>query len=276
MEFDGDVIISSDDQVMDYYAYDKINGNLLLESSAVTKLFLPELKEVTGNIIITYNEFLKDIGELGGLKSVGGEFKVTHNDALATSAIESLKDQITGGSGIKGAVTIEGNLCDGPVDGNGTFEGNVMISKDSDVLIYASFTRISGKLNVSGLYVTSVKLPKLQEIGGDLEIVGTSLRSLGGLSNLEQVGGEISIMDNASLRYSDMTKLKEVGQSFIVRDNPMLEQVTTFENLSKVGDDFQVCFNRDLPQSEAQALAEKVTKGGGVGGDTATNDNAPY
>ena len=272
MEFDGDVIISSDDQVMDYYAYDKINGNLLLESTAVTKLFLPELKEVTGNIIITYNEFLKDISELSGLKSVGGEFKITHNDALATSDAEALRDQVTQDGGIKGAVTIEGNLSDGPVDGNGVFEGNVMITKDSDVLIYSSFTKINGKLNVSGLYVTSVKLPKLKEVSGDLEILGTSLRSLGGLSNLEQVGGEVSIMDNASLRYSDMTNLKEVTKSFVVRDNPMLEQVTTFENLSKVGEDFQVCFNRDLPESEAEALAGKVT----VGGDTATNDNAPY
>ena len=272
MEFDGDVIITSDGQVMDYYAYDKINGSLILESTPVTKLFLPELKEVTGNIIITYNESLKDISELSGLKTVGGEFKVTHNDELATTAVEALRDQCT----IKGAVTIEGNLSDGPVDGNSTFEGNVMITKDSDVLIYSSFQKISGKLNVSGLYVTSVKLPKLKEISGDLEVVGTSLRSLGGLCNVEKVGGEMSIMDNASLRYSDMTELKEVAQSFIVRDNPMLEQVSTFENLSKVGDDFQVCFNRDLPESEAQALAEKVKKGGGIGGDTATNDNAPY
>jgi len=261
MEFDGDVIITSDGQVMDYYAYDKINGSLILESTPVTKLFLPELKEVTGNI-----------SELSGLKTVGGEFKVTHNDELATTAVEALRDQCT----IKGAVTIEGNLSDGPVDGNSTFEGNVMITKDSDVLIYSSFQKISGKLNVSGLYVTSVKLPKLKEISGDLEVVGTSLRSLGGLCNVEKVGGEMSIMDNASLRYSDMTELKEVAQSFIVRDNPMLEQVSTFENLSKVGDDFQVCFNRDLPESEAQALAEKVKKGGGIGGDTATNDNAPY
>lgn len=272
MEFDGDVIISSDDQVMDYYAYDKINGNLLLESTDVTKLFLPELKEITGNIVITYNEFLKDISELSGLKSVGGEFKITHNDALTTTAVEALRDQVTGKDGIKGTVTIEGNMEDGPVDGNGTFEGNVMITKDSDVLIYSSFVKIAGKLNISGLYVTSVKLPKLKEVGGDLEIVGTSLRSLGGLSNIEQISGEVSVMDNASLRYSDMTKLAEVGQSFIVRDNPMLEQVSTFENLTKVGDDFQVCFNRDLPESEAQALAEKVT----IGGDKATNDNAPY
>lgn len=276
MEFDGDVIITSDDQVMDYYAYDKINGSLKLESTDVTKLFLPELKEITGDLVLTYNELLVDIGHLSGLKTVGGEFKVTYNDELPTTAIEALRDQVKGAAGIKGAVTIEGNLCDTPADGGGTFEGNVNILKDSDVLIYASFAKISGKLNISGLYVTSVKLPRLKEVGSDLEVLGTSLRSLGGLSNLTQVGGEFSVMDNASLRYSDMTELKEVKRSFIVRDNPMLEQVSTFEKLATVGEDFQVVFNRDLPGSEAEALVKQVQGEGGVGGDIATNDNAPY
>ena len=104
MEFEGDVTISSDTEVMDYYAYDKITGNLLIESTDITKLDLPELKELGGSLIITYNEFLKDVSELGNLKSIGGDFKVTHNDGLSEVSVEALRDQSQAAGGIKGQV----------------------------------------------------------------------------------------------------------------------------------------------------------------------------
>jgi len=276
MEFEGDVTISSDTEVMDYYAYDKITGSLLIESTDITKLDLPELKELGGSLIITYNEFLKDVSELGNLKSIGGEFKVTHNDGLSEVSVEALRDKIQAAGGIKGQVTIEGNLSDRVDPGNANFEGDAKIASDSDVLLYASFSKITGKLFIGGMQVTSIKLPNLKEVGGDVEVIATGLRTLSGLDTLETVGGELSIMDNASLRDVALPELKTVAKSFIIRDNGSLDHLGEFTNLSKVGEEFEVVFNRDLLTSQIETVAENLKGSGAIGGEVSISDNLGF
>lgn len=276
MEFEGDVSISSDGEVMDYYAYDKITGNLLIESTDITKLELPELKELGGSLIITYNEFLKDVSELGNLKSIGGDFKVTHNDGLSEVSVEALRDKIQAAGGIKGQVTIEGNLSDKVDPGNANFEGDAKIASDSDVLLYASFSKISGKLFIGGMQVTSLKLPNLKEVGKDVEVIGTGLRTLSGLDTLETVGGEFSIMDNGSLRDAELPELKSVGKSFIIRDNSSLDSLGEMSNLAKIGEEFEVVFNRDLLTSQIETVAERLKGSGAIGGEVAISDNLGF
>jgi hypothetical protein len=276
MEFEGDVTISSDGEVMDYYAYDKITGNLVIESTDVTKLNLPELKELGGSLIITYNEFLTDINELNGLKSIGGDFKVTFNDGLSEVSVQKLRDAIQEAGGIKGQVTIEGNLSDGVAPGDACFEGDAKIASDSDVLLYASFSKITGKLHIGGMQVTSIKLPNLREVGGDVEIMGTALRTLSGLDSLETVGGELSIMDNASIRDITLPELATVSKSFIIRDNGSLDSLGNFEKLSKVGEELEVVFNRDLLTSQIEEVAERLKGSSSVGGEVTISNNLGF
>ena len=276
MEFEGDVTISSDGEVMDYYAYDKITGDLVVESTDVTKLNLPELKELGGSLVITYNEFLKDISELENLKSVGGDFKVTFNDGLSEVSVKKLCEKIQGAGGIKGQVTIEGNLSDGVPEGNACFEGDAKISSDSDVLLYASFSTITGKLHIGGMQVTSIKLPNLKEVGSDVEIIGTGLRTLSGLDSLQNVGGELSIMDNAMIRDVTLPELQTVSKSFIIRDNSSLDSLGEFDKLSKVGEEFEVVFNRDLLTSQIETVAERLKGSNSIGGEVTISDNLGF
>ncbi|MEE2961900.1 MAG: hypothetical protein VYA34_14280 [Myxococcota bacterium] len=271
MEYDGDVHISAESQLLDYYAYDRINGSLVIESTDLIALKLPELKEITGDIIITYNEYLKDIRNLDAVTVVEGNIKITHNETLSTKSVQEFVDRIIKDGKLGGKSLVENNLDD-EIKDQGTFNGDANISADSDVLMFSSFSKITGKLVVSGLTVNSIDFPILKEVGGDLDISNTSLKTLDGLCQLSQIGGEVAIMDNSSLKDINLENLTNVKKGVTIRDNSVLDSITGLENLEQIGGDLEIVFNVYLSNKEAEKLSEDID----VAGSITVADNEMY
>ena len=90
MIYEGDLRANTNDDLLDCFAYDKIEGSLIVESSSVTTIDLPDLVEITGDLVIVFNDFLTDIRGLGSLKKVGGNVRLENNDGLTVDQIENL------------------------------------------------------------------------------------------------------------------------------------------------------------------------------------------
>lgn len=271
MIFEGDVRASTNSDLEDLFAYDKIEGSLIIESSTVTKVDLPDLVEITGDLIIAYNDFLTDIRGLKALNSVGGNVRLENNDGLTVEAIEALCKRLEAGE-IGGALTSDVRKGQG---GQSTFEGDAKIQTNADVLLYAGFSTIKGRLSIEGLQVNALRLDNLVQVKGDVVIHGTGMRSLHGLSSLQLIGGELTIMDNPAISNIELESLEAVGQDCIIRDNIDLEHLSGLKKLKKVGGNLEIAFNQVLMSSETEALVGRIAEFDGVKGDITISDNSP-
>ena len=110
--------------------------------------------------------------------------------------------------------------------GSGVFEGDVTLSKPSDVAAIADFAEIRGSLRILPTYAGVVDLPSLQKLGGDLHVDDplspaiesiqlTSLR----VPNLQRIDGELWIYLALKLTELDLHSLESVaGRVFIMRN----------------------------------------------------------
>ena len=83
MEYDGDAAIGTSDDLADYAPFTSINGSLLVESSDCDNINLPSLEKITGDLIITFNEFLTELSGLDKLKEIGGRLTIKDNDSTS-------------------------------------------------------------------------------------------------------------------------------------------------------------------------------------------------
>ena len=271
MEYDGDAIIGTSDDLADYAPFISINGNLLVESSDCDNIHLPALEKISGDLIITFNEFLTDLGGLEKLKEVGGRLTIKDNDSLSEEAATALRSQVEGADGIKGAVEISGNKAEEVVDQD--LEGDIVISQDGDDHIYKHIKTLKGKLVLEGLTLHHAAFPELTNIEGDLVICDTGLKTLDGLENLQDVSGEVSIMSNTYLMDVDITALLSVGSDLIIQDNGELENLDGLKNLRSIGGNLEIAFNPYLPQIKADEFNVVLKKNGGLKGETTMTGN---
>lgn len=271
MIYEGDIRANSNDDLLDCFAYDKIEGSLIVESSSVTTIDLPDLVEITGDLVIVFNDFLTDIRGLGALKKVGGNVRLENNDGLSVDQIETLCQRLEGGG-------VGGNLTSDVRKGQSsqaTFEGDAKIQSNADVLLYSGFATIKGRLSIEGLQVNALKLDNLVQVKGDVVIHGTAMRSLHGLANLQLIGGELTIMDNPSISNVELESLESIGKDFTVRDNIDLEFLSGLKTLKKVGGNLEIAFNQVLSSKETEELVGRISEHDGVKGDITISDNSP-
>ncbi len=271
MIYEGDIRANSNDDLLDCFAYDKIEGSLIVESSSVTTIDLPDLVEITGDLVIVFNDFLTDIRGLGALKTVGGSVRLENNDGLSIDQIENLCLRLEA-EGVGGTLTSDVRKGQG---NQATFEGDAKIQSNADVLLYSGFATIKGRLSIEGLQVNALKLDNLVQVKGDVVIHGTAMRSLHGLSNLQLIGGELTIMDNPSISNVELEALEAVGKDFILRDNIDLEFLSGLKALKKVGGNLEIAFNQVLASSETESLVGRISEHDGIKGDITISDNSP-
>jgi hypothetical protein len=125
--------------------------------------------------------------------------------------------------------------------GSGAFEGDVILSTSGDVAAIADFAEIRGSLRVLSTYSGVLDLPNLRSLGGDLHVEGTpspaavvsQLTSLR-LPNLERIDGEVWIYLAWNLGEVDLRSLESVaGQLFIMRNVSL--RVARLDALGEVG-----------------------------------------
>ncbi len=271
MEYDGDAMISSAEDMADYAAFSQIKGDLRIESSDIAALRLPELSKVSGNVIITFNELLSDLTDFDAITEIGGKLIIENNDSLPAAAIDKLLEQLKKGNGVKGEVKTSSAEPSG--EGGGAHGGDAIINDESDLIIYREFTSIAGKLVVDGLHIRSLNLPKLISVEGDVCITGTSLKSMDGLETLENIGGELVVMDNDLLQDLALSKLKLIGGACYIRNNGELENLNGLKELALVGGDLEISFHSYLPQQRADDFCKQVKSKQGIKGSIEMTGN---
>jgi len=271
MEYDGDATIGTSDDLADYAPFTSINGSLLVESSDCDNINLPSLEKITGDLIITFNEFLTELSGLDKLKEIGGRLTIKDNDSLSSEVATELRSQVEGAAGIKGAVDISGNKVEEVVDQD--LEGDISISQDGDDHVYKHIKTLKGKLVLEGLTLHHVSFPELTKIEGDLVVCDTGLKTLDGLENLESVSGEVCIMSNTYLMDVDITALVSVEADLVIRDNGELETLDGLKNVRSVGGNLEIAFNPYLPQIKADEFNAILKKNGGLKGETTMTGN---
>lgn len=91
-------------------------------------------------------------------------------------------------------------------------------------------------------------LSHLEEIGGNLDIIGNALlEDISQLRSLRKIGGNLNVQANAKLLYIEGFKsLTSVDGDIIFNSNPISTYVSGFINLESVGGDITIAFNPGL------------------------------
>lgn len=146
------------------------------------------------------------------------------------------------------------------------FEGDATILTEQDMARFESYTRITGFVVIYNTKLTTLKLPKLTSIGGDLQIsFNNALSDLDGLPALASVGGALLIGSNSALRNVDgLSKLTTVSGRAIIAGNGSLTSVDGLSSLTSVGGDLAISSNRKLPSGTAEAVANRARVSGKV------------
>lgn len=177
--------------------------------------------------------------------------------------------------------------CDDDYNDNGCFKGNYTIAYESDVAELEPYTCINGSLHVKDVDLTSLELPNLETIGGDLVLGPSSgyqfaltnlnlsslvsvegdvhvmstqaMEDLVGLNSLTSVGGELHIHSNEALTtVNGLNDLVSVGGNLVIDTNNALINLGGLNDLVSVGGAISIIQNPNLPQCEACDLVEQV------------------
>ncbi len=136
----------------------------------------------------------------------------------------------TNGNGVldEDEITSTNYLCNGE-DGEdlllaGILEGSYTIRNNMDIHFLSSITEITGDLIVNGTGITSLSLPVLEYVGGDLSITSNNYLINIDISALTSVW-RLSIFSNASLTTIDLPALDSVGSSSTIQNNAALTTI---------------------------------------------------
>jgi len=129
----------------------------------------------------------------------------------------------------------------------------ILESQESVNNFDTSLLAITGDLLIqSGAFSDAIvdlsPLSNLEEIGGDLKIVGNVLlEDISQLSGLTRIGGNLNIQGNTKLLYIEgFEGLTSIDGDMIFNDNPISTYVNGFINLQVVGGDITIAINPAL------------------------------
>lgn len=266
----------------------EITGNLDVQSSSLSEISLPDLTRIGKGLNIASNPQLTTVS-LPALEEIGWTFQVHTNGRLATLELPVLarilgEDPSIAGSGITAVALTELEL---PELATMAGEDNLQIALcpvlatiDIPKLTYARnlgidqnplLTRVSmGAFAGNAESVTFFDDPKLETLElpglvhqeGLLQISGSGLVSLSGLSALQRVLN-LAVTENPALTSMDgLEQLTTIDGVLQVTGNSSLVSLTGMGNVTSVAGDVTVTNNGALTQCEIDAFLTGVTVGG--------------
>ena len=276
--YDGSVLATTDEELEALRYYDVIDGDLVIEGQVTSLGALHCLARLQG-LSIRRTDIINLAG-LERLELVSGELLISGNPDLDDlGAVESLT---TVGAALRlgGYCDDQFGLCEDDVytDVGGfrnlTSVGALHLTTTfvHDLVGFAALESIAGDLEIgdNGNLTNLEGLQKLREIPGDLSILGNRrLASLAGLENVARVGGNLTIdaydglVDMPSPRNSVLTNLDglagltNVSGDLVVTSNPALVSLRGLAELAGVRR-LEVTYNTDLPSCEADWLLESI------------------
>jgi len=198
--------------------------NIRVSQTALTRVYLPNLVVVQGQLSIEYNPILANL-ELSSLVEIG-ELYVVHNPELSTCDLWSELAGI-----VAGGIEISDNLADGwpdhcgdtetasepdsdteidagvdtsdwvPVDTDGCAGGGqaIIIKGDDGLDLIRGARCASADLFIRSTGIANLNLPRLEEVRGNLDIRDCANLTNINLPKLTQIGGWLSVSSNPKL-----------------------------------------------------------------------------
>ncbi|TXN35074.1 leucine-rich repeat protein [Flagellimonas hymeniacidonis] len=220
--FNGDVYLGSQEDVESFgsQGYSEITGILTIGSnvfccSNISDLnFLSDLESIGSDLLIRYNDVLKNIDGLNGLVGIGGRLIIRNNSDLEN--IQGLSNLVFLGGGIY-------------------LRDNNSLASISGI---SSFQEINGDLEIhrNDNLKNLDALENLRVIKGILQLWGGQIEDISGLNNLETIGGDFWITQMDKLNeIIGFDNLISIEGTLYISSNTNLEKVQGFSNLSYLG-----------------------------------------
>jgi hypothetical protein len=238
---DGDVLITSDDDLSALACIERIRGSLAIYSVKVTSLVgLETLRVVEGNLSIDETLFLDSLAGLDGVREVHGELRMRGNVLRSISALSGLSE-------VGGELEIDDNSLH-------SLTGLENLASIGD--------RVSVTNNV---FLESIDaLEGLTRIGGDLIIAwNEKLESVGLLGGLETVTGRVEVKENPGMTSFTIPASTSVGELFVC-SNVSLAEIRAPSGFVRVDGDVTIIQNEVLSNTDAEALAGSLEVTGAV------------
>ncbi|NKI32209.1 fibronectin type III domain-containing protein [Croceivirga thetidis] len=264
--FDGDVILTSQQQVDDFGAegYTEITGNLEIldgvPADLTNLLALNGLKTIGGDIRIGSNRILMNLNGLETLMEFAGELTIESNSIL--NNIEGLQgisgnlsiiridnnpelkslSSLNGVSSLK-ELLILGNTGIEEIDfPNLEFvEGAVIFSNNDGLVRLGGFNSLIsiGFLNIEAndqlTEITGFNSLIENDINGIFIGLNESLNSISGFESFETLRGSLTITTNTALiEINFANNLKSISNLLVIDGNSMLNSISGFTNLESV------------------------------------------
>lgn len=202
-------------------AFYEVTGDLVVSGTDLAAVVLYDLVRVGGDVVVCDNDVLANLN-LAGLEEVGGTLSVCRNPGLDSVSAPDLAHV---GGDLRLEAVAELGLVNldrvTAVDGRLVVDGTDLLSLTLPALEHAGEVAIGG-IAPRPSRLTGVALPGLEEVSGDLSVVGQPALVAIGLGNLQGVGGRLLVTDNGSLRTFEAPALASVGEGGCVCDNPQL------------------------------------------------------
>ncbi len=225
-------------------------GVAIASNDLITNLNgLSPLTSVAGDLVINANDALTSLDGLSTLASVGGAFTITNNSSLTNLNGLSALTSVVGDLAIVGNNALSNctiaAVCDATVVAGVT----VIFDNTGDCLDLATAEAACTPALICP--TTPIFLSTQQQIDdfattydvancafdGGIEISGTDITNLDGLSGLTSVGGYLSIFDSELTSLSGLSALTGVGNNLAIFDNTDLTNVDDLSALTNVGGD---------------------------------------
>ncbi len=255
------------------------------------------LTTVGGEFGIEENSKLQSVSGFTSLQGVGGLFEYYDNGQFAagtgTVAFPALRTvgtdlEVTSNSGGMEELTIGtpgqeitiGTVTDGSVEITGnsdlttvTLNGFVSIPVDLSLswnfeLVSADapeLQQIGGSLALwysSGTdrALSSLSMPALTTLGGNLNASYTLLADLTGLDNLGTIGGNVTIQynDNLATLFGASGQLSSIGGFLKIYQDDALTDLTGLSNLESIGAELWIEYNDVLPSLAALSTLDSI------------------
>jgi len=269
----GDLVFASQAEIdafpANYPACTQITGNITISGADITNLFgLAAIESITGTLLIENNPALNalnglsaltsvgalhirsnaalgSLAGLGGLTSAGSSIQIINNPLLQECEIQAVCNMLStqpqnvlvygnadGCANLAQVFDACGILSTCP--GNITFTTQAAI--DAFPTDYPGCVAIPGNVEIYGSDITNLDgLSGLISIGGGLIIQATSLNDLNGLESLTSIGSHLSIRNNNLLAsLSGLDALIGVINSIEIYGNSVLANLSGLEGISGV------------------------------------------
>ncbi len=228
-------------------------------NSALTSLTgLNSLTSIGGNLSIYGNDALTSLTGLENLNSIGGNLEIgifywgvlygnpaltsisalatidagtinswtiAGNESLSTCSVQSLCNYLTSPNG---SVNIYSNApgCNNPAE----------VASDCGISLPCLPFGNYYLLSQADIDNFQVNYPGCTELAGDVEISGSDITHLDGLSNLTSIGEDLSIYGDSSLTdLTGLTSLTSLGGSLIIYSNNSLTSLSGLDGLNSIG-----------------------------------------